>query len=195
MREGMTYNPYAPPAVPVGGPAYPQGPTGPIGTIQGDRIVLPNGVPLPPLCFKCGTPGPVTFKRQKFAWSPEWIFVTVLVSWIIGLVLLLALQKRSEFHIPLCDACVARWKRANLYAVLAGLSIAPLLTIPLVVGPLIDDSITGIATLLGFVAWLVLLVVVLLLRKKAIVYPRRIDAHYSWLGGVHPNTMHALAGR
>jgi hypothetical protein len=191
----MNYNPYAPPgASPYAVPAYPPG-TGAVGWVDGERIVLPNGAPLPAVCLKCGSYHQITFKRQKFVWQPQWVIAIVAASWLIGLVVMLALQKRSEFHLPLCPTCFAKWKRANLIAVLVGLAIIPVGILAAVLGAVLDDSdVVGAMLALGFVGWLIALIVVLFVRSKATVVPRKIDRTHTWLGGVHANAMRVLAG-
>lgn len=180
MSNGPYANPYAPPRAASGpSPAWdPHG--GTPGRIEGDALVMPNGAPLPPVCLKCAARGPLESRHAKFSFVPPW-------ARILGPLIQLIVMKRSKFDLPLCAPCNSRWRTWTLYSALSMLPGFAFIGI----GMATDVSALYVV---GFVVLLAALVTVLLIRKRHIVFPSKIDKTHTWLKGAHPEAMRAAAG-
>lgn len=192
-----SYNPYAPPAPPAPygyGHGAPMSGMPPVARVEGERVVLRNGMALPPVCLKCGVRQPVEWRKQKFVWSPQWTILLVLVSLLLGAIVALILQKRSEFQLPLCPACNTRWKQWNLLMVFTALAIIGIIPLTVVAGSFVSSDSMPTIVMVGIFGWLIGIVFVAIARTKAIVLPKKIDKFETWLLGVHPEAIRVLVG-
>jgi hypothetical protein len=184
------YNPYAPPAPGVQG-AFPQAPYGPqaFARVDGEHFVVANGSHLPALCVKCGSNGPLETRKMVFTYVPPW-------ARLFGALIMLAVQKKSTFLLPICRPCNGVWRKWNFFAFL-GL-VLPMLAIGLVMLVLVvalnlDPGVLFVAVPAGLIG----MIVVFLLRKKHVVLSTKVDKVETWLRGVHEHhvRMAVMQGR
>jgi hypothetical protein len=187
MNQYPGANPYAAPQAPIGG-GYAPGPYGAQGVsayVEGKLLVAANGSTLPPMCLKCGQP-PTFWRPQAYQYTPPWAF------FVLGWIGLLIFSKRSSFQVPVCEEHRALWKKWNL---IAGLSWIPG-TLFFILGAMLMDSDGGVGAvlfLLGMAFFFVGLFTALIMRNQRIITVTRIDKVQTWLRGVHPNVLQAVA--
>ena len=106
---GQPFNPYAPPQAPYPQQygAQPPGSGGaPSYQVVGRSLVALSGAPLPEVCLKCGARANLVRKRKKFQWVPQWTYVLLVLSLLIGAIVMTILQKRGTLDVPLCAAMI-----------------------------------------------------------------------------------------
>ncbi len=190
------FNPYAPPQQPSAPAAYSHAYGAPAAfQIAGPNLVAMSGAPLPDVCLKCGAQGGVVRKNRRFQWVPQWAYVVLVLSLLIGAIVIMIVQKRGTLDVPLCPSCKSRWDVATLAMTGAVLGI---LVVLLAVGVVAASGVLGdygpIFALLLFGAWLVGVVVVSRVFVRArTVWAKRIENGWITVAGVHPNALAALA--
>jgi hypothetical protein len=135
--------------------------------------------------MKCGG-APTHWRAQRYQYTPP------AAVFFLGWLGILIFNKKSSFQVPLCEAHRVEWKKWNL---LAGLSWIPgvlLLIAGGAVGTVSADA-AAVLALLGAVVLFVGLIGALILRSRKIVMPTRIDKTHSWLRGVSPVVLQAVA--
>jgi hypothetical protein len=188
MNQYPATNPYAPPQAPMGAPAYAQGPYAAAPStchVEGKLLVAANGSGLPAMCLKCGGAAQ-HWRAQRYQYTPPWAF------FFFGWLGILIFSKKSSFQVPLCQEHLADWKKWNL---IAGLSWIPGVLL-WVIGAAVADAaggLGGVLLLLGTLVFFVGLIGTLIVRSRKIVMPSKIDKTYSWLRGVHPTVLAAVA--
>ncbi len=181
-----TYNPYAPPTTAIQ-PGAP-GSGGFTAYVDGDKLVVQKEAPLPPVCLKCGAHGATERRRQRFVWNPPWLIVLVLISWLLGLIVMLIVQKKGALDLPLCVACAKRWKRGVLFF---GLSAVGLLLslVAGVVAAAASEPIFGVLVVILALAGFIVLVVKM---RGRFISSTRVDDRLIWLRGVHLDALTAV---
>jgi len=193
------YNPYAPPQ-----PQYPQAQQQPYGAppgwgaaayqIVGSNLVATSGAPLPDVCLKCGARTNLVRKRKKFQWVPQWTYVLLVLSLLLGAIAMAILQKRGTLDLPLCASCKTRWTHATIAIVLTVLGILVVLPLVGVVAAVLPEDSGPIVAVMLMVAWLVAVVVVSRVYVRArTVWAKRIENNSITVAGVHPTALAALA--
>ena len=147
--------------------------------VLGPILILGNGCELPPVCVKCGTTEALRSRKQLFVYAPAW-------ARLFGEFVIVFVQKKSRFVLPICAPCQGAWRRWNALAVL-GL-FAPLGLLAVSGSVLSSRTVpTGVVTAFllaipfGILAWSG----VLRARAKRVVIATRIDREETWLRGVH----------
>ena len=109
------YNPYTPPThdddathAIVGGAA----------SWDGKLLVVPKQFGFPNVCLKCASTAVNARRTQKFAFTPTWARMLVIVCWPAALVAMVLSTKKATLELPLCDACEARWQGARKWSAL-----------------------------------------------------------------------------
>lgn len=70
---------------------------------DGDELVFSRNTRFPPCCIKCGAASS-TELRKTLVWHPQWLYVLILFpGWLIYLIVALAMQKKAEVALPLCQ--------------------------------------------------------------------------------------------
>jgi hypothetical protein len=102
-----SHNPYAPPQFekveqppPLPAPAAAAVPEG-IWQFQ-DVLVLLKGTPLPDRCVTCNRPTRYRWRRT-FYWAPPALRLLILLNVLIYAVVMIAVRKRADLDIPLCE--------------------------------------------------------------------------------------------
>lgn len=118
---------------------------------------------LPMVCARCGEEA-VVHRSKTFTWHPGWMIILVILSLVIGVLIILATQKKMRAVLPFCHRHRNhfRWRAWFLGGVFAVLFAAFVTGTGLMLtdannrnaGPLVAVS------LLGLVLWVVLAVVV-----------------------------------
>lgn len=190
------FNPYAPPQQPSASAAFSHAyGAAPAFQIAGPNLVAMSGAPLPAVCLKCGAQGDLVRKRKRFQWVPQWTYVLLVLSLLIGAIVIAIVQKRGTLDVPLCPSCKSRWDVATLSMAGAVLGIFVVL---LAVGVIASADVLGdfgpIFALVLIVGWLVGVVVVsrVVVRART-VWAKRIENGWITVAGVHPNALAALA--
>jgi hypothetical protein len=167
-------NPYAP-------PLHEPGALGASGRarVLGPILIVGNGYQFPPLCVKCGTTDALEARRQLFVYAPAW-------ARLFGAFMIVMVQKKSRFVLPICAPCQTAWRRWNALAVLS--LFAPLGLLAASGSVLSSRTVPGgavtsflLAIPFGILAW----AGVLRGRTERVVTATRIDREETWLRGVH----------
>jgi hypothetical protein len=179
------FNPYAPPTAPIptGG-----GYGGAFAQMVGDALVVSKDAPLPDVCVKCAAPA-VTRRKQQFVYTPQWVIVILLLSLLIGAIVAVIVQKKGTLQLPLCEACAARWKSANVQIGLAILA----LFLGLVFGVYVAveskaPALMAVFMLLGIGG----LIAVAVVNRNVRVLSRKVDDTSITLTKVHPDACRAI---
>jgi hypothetical protein len=187
MNQYPAPNPYAPPQAPMAAPVYGQMPYGapPSAYVEGKLLVAANGSPLPAMCMKCGG-HPTNWRPVRYQYTPPWAFL------VLGWIGILIFSKRASFQMPLCQQHLAEWKKWNL---IAGLSWIPGVILWVLGAGIAGASgdVGAVLLLLGIPLFFVGLITCLIIRSRKIVMPTKIDNTHSWLRGVHPVVLQAVA--
>jgi hypothetical protein len=182
----------------VSAPMHTQGyrPLPAMPRVEGAYLVVPSHTPLPDVCVKCGvTHAPLARREQAFTYTPMWTIALLLVSWVIGLIVMKMLQRDGRLSVPLCPACDARWRGANLVKNLAAVGVVLLVVLPpiLLVAAEARSMIlpTIIATFsLGVIG---LAALQFLFVRPRTLWAQKITHHDMTMGGAHPNALAAIA--
>ena len=162
------------------------------GRVLGRTLLLPNGAPLPPVCFKCGAHANLRPRNVTFRYVPLWSRVILVISPLIGLIVLAFATKRSRFDLPLCVGCTAQWSKWTLFAWLTFPAAVVLFGVGTAAAVALDGP--GGAAVMGFAGLQVdrrRSAHVLLLRRRNVVLSSKIDKTHTWLTNVHPEAMRA----
>ena len=149
---------------------------------------------LPPVCVVCGAPA-VVRRDRKFSWFPSWTWVIVLVSWLIGLILMVALTKTMRVRLPACAEHEGYWRRRGTFLAIGWvltLSICAVLIVFLGLQPEQRQRALAVppcgTSATTFVTWIVMLIVVCNRGVRAI----QISERSITLAGVHERFDSAL---
>jgi len=144
-----------------------------------------HGYELPPVCMRCGAEATV-YKRKRFSWYPPWINVLILAGLLPYAIIAAIMTKRMNVNIPLCGRHRFHWGGRVAAMVLSFFALLGLLVVLIAVtsGPgRHNDTLAaaiGFCLLGGFVAWLILLVVL----TSTTMRPTEIDDRSITLTGV-----------
>jgi len=178
-------NPYAAPLI-TAEMVQPSGHHSPIGVWRkGKLLVMHRAAMLPDRCVKSNEPAAGQLKR-KLNWHHPAIYLGLLLNLLVYLILALALGQKATIHIGLSE----RWFSKRRRAIVIGWSLV-LAAVALVAGGIASDS--EFWPLMVFPGLLLFIVGALWgLYGARMVYPKKIDDHYVWLGGVHPSFLDTL---
>jgi hypothetical protein len=173
-------NPYAPPQSKLSDTAHDNQSM----WRDGAQLVLLQGSAFPDRCIKCNDPVAPPVRRYKLYWHSAWLYLLILVNILIYLIVALAIRKRAEVEVGLCE----RHQRRVLTGRIIGWGgFAALL------------AATGLAIafhwdwLLGLSALLVLPWALATLLTLRMVYPTRIDKELVRLKGCGEEFLASLA--
>jgi hypothetical protein len=137
---------------------------------DGDKLVVGRGAVLPPLCVKCGQPSSGRPLKKTFYWHSPWLYLLILPGLLIYFIVALALRKRFDLALPLCEA--HRSRRTTM------LWIGGLLSLCVVIFPIIGAAIGKddlVGPLVGFGFLFLLVGLIVLSIGSATIRPNRID--------------------
>ena len=188
-KESSPFNEYAAPineaAAPPPRPVAPLNPNGYVGR-EGYQLVVQDRATLPPICVKTGQPATQTVKRLYY-WSHPALLITILAGVLIYAILVMVLRKSVTLEIPLSQEAYDKRKRAlTITRGLMILSVIGIITaIVIAVGYAQPyNSLGGIAALVGFGSFLVLLIAAIFDGNIAkIITPKKIENGYGWFKG------------
>lgn len=194
---GQPFNPYAPPQAQSPQPyaAPPPGWGAPAYHVVGTSLVALSGAALPDVCVKCGERANLVRKLKKFQWVPQWTYILLVVSLLVGAIVMTILQKRGTLDLPLCTACKSRWSHATLAMVGAVLGIFLVLPFVAVIAAVLPQDIGPIVAIVLMLGWLVGVVVVsrVFVRARTVWTTRIEKTGYITVAGVHPQALAFLA--
>ena len=120
--------------------------------VNGKRFVLPPGAVLPARCVKCANSPSDPWLNVTFSWHHPALYILA-ISPIIYIIVALIVRKQVKVAVPLCEVHRAIRQKRLWIGALCLLGCIPL---PMILGTYVrDDSIVGIAILLGIVMFLV----------------------------------------
>jgi hypothetical protein len=186
-----TINPYAAPQVTADHVA-PQLPEGDFPGVWRHRnvLVVLRQSPLPPICLKSGRPA-TQWLRRDLRWHEPWIFLTLLLGWLPGILVYAILAynktKRAALMMGLSDEWAARRRTRMITAAaiaLAGIAAG-------VAGCLLNGERQNEGWLLLLPVALVTLIGAAIYNHYAcrLVWPQRITDQYIFLRGVHSDVL------
>jgi len=161
---------------------------------RGRVLIMHRHAHLPHRCVKTNRPtAPDERWRHTFTWCHPAVFLGLLVNLLLLLILYLIFRKKATIELGVNRARLVRRRRALLGGWL--LFLAGFVGF---IGFCVVSADAGpeASTTLGLVAvgWLVagLCGLIWAAWGSYIVGVKRIDAHYVWLGGVHPDYLAVL---
>lgn len=95
-------NPYSPPVAPPD-PTYPKVHQSTGYFADGHLLVIRDGAILPSRCIKTNQPiGPADWtKTKKLTWTPQWVWLLILVSPVVLIIVAIIVQKKANLTISL----------------------------------------------------------------------------------------------
>ena len=140
---------------------------------QGNKLVIPQGAPLPPYCVKCAQPVTGEFFRKKFQWHNPLLFLIAVISPIIYIIVAMILMKRVELLVPMCDEHRERRKKFLIATWVLALGFIPGgILIGVLVGNAADsDTGAAVGLLVGFLMFVGAIVAGI---KAAVMRPKEI---------------------
>src|SRR5436309_11323322 len=136
-----------------------------------------QGYELPPVCMRCGAEATL-YKRKRFSWYPPWLNVLILAGLLPYAIIVAIMTKRMSVNVPLCGRHRFHWGGRVLAMVLPFFFLIGMVVVLVAVASSRagrgDDTIAtviGLTLLGGFVAWLILLVVI----SSTTMRPTEID--------------------
>jgi len=179
------FNPYAAPQV-TDEMTQPTSQDSPVGVWRkGNLMVMHKSAVLPNRCVKSNEPAERQLQR-KLSWHHPAVYLALLLNLLIYLILALALGKKVVIHVGLSD----RWFAKRRRAILIGWSLVLASVASLVCGFFADPNwapafiIASLPLFFIGVFWGLL--------GARMVYAKKIDANYIWLGGVHASFLETL---
>lgn len=149
---------------------------------------------LPGICMKCGQPATVRVSH-RFAWHPPWVPVLILVNLLIYAIIAMILTKRMTVNMPMCDEHRTYWRKRALwtwltFAIVVLGSISGIGFLQTINPPQRDEyfSYVCFGSVIGFVAWIILLVVL----QSTAIKPKMITEHSITLVKVHQDFIDQL---
>lgn len=177
------FNPYAAPAADT---SLRPGPEAGGLWRSGRLLVMDKAAALPDACVTCNAPAGGFALRRRLAWHSPWWYLLLLGNLLIYIVAALIVQKKAVIRVGLCP--LHRGRRRTCVAVawsLAALGVA----LPIGLGMLAPDAVVyGIIAL----PFLLLTGALVGLYGGRVVYAKRIDDQFAWIGGVSPALLDTL---
>ncbi len=148
------HDPYAPPQQAVH--------SAPISefSIVGKQIRSANPLTLPThICAKCGSeePGGKVTSDKKVFWTPQWVWVTILLTWILTIILHFVLRKPLMLTFYTCPSCVGSKKKKM--AISGAVMVAGIVMPIVAAAGMNDPSIVFLLGALMFVFGLVAVII------------------------------------
>jgi len=169
------------PAAAMAAPTVPPMPTA--AYRQENKLVIPQGAPLPGYCVKCAQPVTGEFFKKKFQWHNPLLYLIVLISPIIYVIVALILMKRVELLVPMCDE--HRQRRKNF------LIATWVLVLGFIPGGILAGALVGNATdsntgaLVGMLVGFALMIAAFVTGARAVVMrPKEITPNSATFTGV-----------
>jgi hypothetical protein len=189
------YNPYTPPVHDddASRPPFPGG-----ASWDGQSLTVPKQLSFPRVCLKCASGEVHSRRTQKFAFTPVWARLLVLVCWPGALVAMLLTTQRATLELPLCDACHDRWRKARNRSIGLGLGMFASIMLASFATASSRSPGGGLILLVGILIGAVgLLVGMNKLVRPHLILAKKIDEDFVTLTGVAPPAGErvALSGR
>lgn len=188
MKESNPFadhNPYAPPLDSGGMP--PQ--QSPIGIWrQGKLLVMHKQAILPSACVKSNEPATGRLIR-KLTWHSPLVYLVILFNLIIYAIVAMAVSKRAKIEIGLSETWFAKRRRAIIFGwtgVITGFVF--------LFGGLMSDLGTSSIAVAGIALSMPIMLLGALYGALGarMVYAKKIDDNFVWLGGVHQDYLAKL---
>ncbi|MGA2497549.1 MAG: hypothetical protein ABSH20_07395 [Tepidisphaeraceae bacterium] len=176
-------------ATPVGlGPAQPG-----FGCWRrGNRVIVAKtGVPLPPICFKCGQPTR-RYKLHSLTWHHPLLYLLILPGILIYAIVALCVQQKANIEIPVCET---HYRKRRNWVIIAWLVLLAAIGIGIAgcagtLGPRRTELLGGLCFLGGFLV--AILAGIVGIYAGRIAYAKEIDAHWVQLGGAGEDFLNRL---
>jgi hypothetical protein len=145
---------------------------------QGNLLVVHKRAAFPDRCLKSNEPTTSRLKRSLSWHHPAW-FLLILVNLIVFIIVSMIIRKTAVLYIPLAD----RFKARRIKFMLLAWGCVLLGVLSLLAGFAMGNSDFSISLLILFPILLVTGALVGLFGCR-VIYPKKIDDHFVWLGGV-----------
>lgn len=181
------HNPYAAPLESAGIPPILQ--QSPLGIWrEGKLLVMHKQSILPAVCVKSNEPATGRLVR-KLTWHHPLVYLVILFNLIIYAIVAIAISKRATIQIGLSETWFAKRRRA----IIIGWTVA-LTGVALLFAGLISDSMNSSLPMVGVALSIptILLGALYGAFGARMVYAKKIDDNFVWLGGVHQDYLAKL---
>jgi hypothetical protein len=149
---------------------------------------------LPQVCVVCGAPADVR-RERSFSWFPGWIWLIVLLSWLIGLILMVVLTKSIRVRLPACDEHEGYWRRRRTFTTVGTVLVLGLCALLFAAfvseGPPRNDDLALPLCGGGALVFFIWIVAVAIIHGRGIRATEITDRSIS-LAGVHEEFVWAL---
>lgn len=157
--------------------------------VDGQVIIMQKGARLPAWCVKTGERlRDDQLIQKKLSWNPAWVWLVFFLGGLLPLlVVVLITRKTGIVWYGVSEEALARRRRGIMIAWgIALLGFAMMFTPAFVDG----GDLVWLPVLLGIVAVLGALIYGSIVSR--LVRPTKIDKHYVWLAGAHPEVLAQL---
>ncbi len=186
------FNPYAPPPIVAELASFPTTSVDAEGLWRdGNTLVVHRDAWLPPRCVKTNQPT-TSFLARHLVWTPSWVYLLLIANFLLGVIVILIMQKKAVLHIGLTEERLAGRRRLIMISwVIALVGVASFFTgiaalasegsfQPL--GPWLLGA-GGLAAFFGIINGNF---------GARVVYATKIDDQFVWIKGVCPEYLAEL---
>lgn len=148
---------------------------------QGKYLVVHKNAELPDRCLKSNQPTSTRLKR-KLVWHHPALYLLILLHVVIYVIVALIVRKTAQFHIPLSP----KYKSRRIMWMLIAWSVFLASLLILFAGIATFDRTGGVLPALAMIQFPILLLLSALIGIYGcrVIYAKRIDDQFVWMGGV-----------
>jgi hypothetical protein len=89
-------------------------PPPPMARTAGDDVVtVAKEAHWPARCVKCGTPGGLEWRDERYTWYPRWTYLLLVFGLLPAAIAQVALAQRAGLTHAVCAPCNARWSQGR----------------------------------------------------------------------------------
>jgi hypothetical protein len=153
---------------------------------DGAQLIIRKDTALPDLCVKCNAPGDGYRWRKTLYWHHPALGLLILVNLLVYAIVALVVRQKTKVEASVCRVHRAKRTRALLIGWIVGgvLGIGAFIASIAMFNDRQLDDYAGFVMLGSILLMLAGLIYGMYVGR--ILYPKKIDANFAWLGGCGP---------
>jgi hypothetical protein len=154
---------------------------------SGNMLVMHKQSPLPFRCVKSNEPAS-DYLRRRLSWHHPLLYLVILANLLIFVIVALVVSKKADIKIGLSEAWFARRRQAMIVGWSCFLAGCGMFFASFLLD--ISDDVRGAALITSIV--LAMFGIFWGLLKSRMIVAKKIDDHFVWLKGIHPDFLATL---